>query len=208
MNDQKASWDEKKKELERERDKAREEAHKAVGEKLDLEKKLEKASKEVEDAKASAKKAIDERRDFVLKLEKAAKQVEDVEASAKKAIDEAALKFVDEKRDLEEKLEKAVKQVGDAQASGKKAIYEAVASTTNCYKICLDKFVANLGNGEGKTLEDHVNKLVEAIPRDYKAPVDVAVGMPGPDGDGVKKDDAAMQLRMSQRATKPNPKYV
>lgn len=56
--EQKASWDEKKKALERERDEARKEALKAVVEKRNIEDKLEKAAKQVDDAKASAKKAI------------------------------------------------------------------------------------------------------------------------------------------------------
>lgn len=203
-NDQRARWDEKTKVLERERDEALQAVLKAVGEKHDLEKKLEKAIKEADDAKASAKRAIDERHDLEVKLEKAASN----EAFTKKAINEAALKFVDERRDLEEKLERAVKQVEDAQASGKKAIYEAVASTSNSYKICLDNFVASLGNGEGESLEDHVTELVKAMPHDDGAPADVAVDMPGHEGGEDKKDDAEMQLRMSQRATKPNPKYV
>ncbi|XP_063936905.1 uncharacterized protein LOC108195463 isoform X2 [Daucus carota subsp. sativus] len=207
-NDEKASWDLKMKELERERDEAREEALKAVGEKRDLEKKLEKAAKEAEDAKASAKRAIDERRDLKVKLEKATRQAGSVDSYAKKAISDAAIKFVEEKRDLEEKLEKAVKQVEDAQASGKKAIYEAVASTTNCFKICLDKFVASLGNGEDKSLEDHVSKLVKAIPYDARALTDVTVEVSGHEGDGDNKEDAAGQSRMSQRAPKSNPKYA
>ncbi|KAK1364495.1 hypothetical protein POM88_040056 [Heracleum sosnowskyi] len=183
-NNEKASWDEKKKELEREHSEAREAALKAVGEKRDLEKKLEKAIKEAEDAKASAKRAIDEKHDLEVKLKKAAKHAESVEASTKKAINEAALKFVNEKRDLEEKLTRAVKQVEDAQASGTKAIYEAVASTTNCYKICLDNFVASLGNDEGKSLEDHVTKVFKAMPHDDGAPADVAIDMAGHEGDG------------------------
>lgn len=207
-NDQRANWDEKKKELQRERDEARQAELKAVGEKHDLEKKLEKAIKEAEDAKVSAKRAIEERHDLEVKLEKAVRQAESIGAFTKKAIHEAALKFVDERRDLEEKLERAVKQVEDAQASGKKAIYEAVASTSNCYKICLDNFVASLGNGESKSLEDHVTELVKAMPHDDGAPADLAVDVTGREADGDKKDDAAMQLRMSQRATKPNPKYV
>ncbi|WOH09378.1 hypothetical protein DCAR_0728835 [Daucus carota subsp. sativus] len=87
----------------------------------------------------------------VVKLEKATKQAESVdEAYAKKAI--------------------------NAQASGKKAIYEAVASTTNCFKICIDNFVVSLGiSGEDKSLEDHVSKLVKAIPFDARAPADMAV---------------------------------
>ncbi|KAK1364501.1 hypothetical protein POM88_040062 [Heracleum sosnowskyi] len=183
-NNEKASWDEKKKELERKHNEAREAAFKAVGEKRDLEKKLEKAIKEAEDAKASAKRAIDEKHDLEVKLEKAAKHAESVEASTKKAINEAALKFVNEKRDLEEKFTRAVKQVEDAQASGTKAIYEAVASTINCYKICLDNFVASLGNDEGKSLEDHVTKLFKAMPHDDGAPANVAIDMAGHEGDG------------------------
>ncbi|KAL1809304.1 hypothetical protein ACET3Z_026294 [Daucus carota] len=97
-----------------------------------------------------------------VKLEKATKQAESVETYAKKAINDAH----------------------DAQASGKKAIYKAVASTTNCYKICLDNFVVSLGiSGEDKSLEDHVSKLVKAIPFDARAPADMAVEVAGHDGD-------------------------
>ena len=100
-----------------------------------------------------------------------------------------------ERRDLKEKLEKATKQAEsvdeayakkaiNAQASGKKAIYEAVASTTNCFKICIENFVGSLGiNGEDKSLEDHVRKLVKAIPFDARAPADMAVEVPGQEGD-------------------------
>ncbi|WOH04483.1 hypothetical protein DCAR_0623892 [Daucus carota subsp. sativus] len=100
-----------------------------------------------------------------------------------------------ERRDLKEKLEKATKQAEsvdeayakkaiNAQASGKKAIYEAVASTTNCFKICIENFVVSLGiNGEDKSLEDHVTKLVKAIPFDARAPADMAVEVPGQEGD-------------------------
>nr|XP_017218237.1 PREDICTED: uncharacterized protein LOC108195787 [Daucus carota subsp. sativus] len=56
--DQEASWDVKKKELERECDEARKEALAAVGKKRDIEEKLEKAVKEVNDAKTTSKKAI------------------------------------------------------------------------------------------------------------------------------------------------------
>lgn len=56
--DQKASWDEKKQELERERDEALKKALIAVVEKRNIEEKLEKATKQVDDAEASAKKAI------------------------------------------------------------------------------------------------------------------------------------------------------
>uniref|UniRef100_A0A164TVP9 Uncharacterized protein n=2 Tax=Daucus carota subsp. sativus TaxID=79200 RepID=A0A164TVP9_DAUCS len=103
-----------------------------------------------------------ERLDLKVKLEKATKQAESVETYAKKAINDAH----------------------DAQASGKKAIYKAVASTTNCYKICLDNFVVSLGiSGEDKSLEDHVSKLVKAIPFHARAPADMAVEVPGQEGD-------------------------
>ncbi|KAL8119169.1 uncharacterized protein LOC141661394 [Apium graveolens] len=46
LKDKEAHWDEKKKEIERERDEAREEARKAVNEKRILEQKLEKAAKQ------------------------------------------------------------------------------------------------------------------------------------------------------------------
>ena len=100
-----------------------------------------------------------ERLDLKVKLEKATKRAESVdEAYAKKAI--------------------------NAQASGKKAIYEAVASTTNCFKIYIDNFVVSLGiSGEDKSLEDHVSKLVKAIPFDARAPADMAVEVPGQEGD-------------------------
>lgn len=155
---QKASWDEKKKELERERDRGREEALKAVGEKRDLELKLEEAVRSAEDAKASTK-----------------------------AIYEAALKAVSEKRNLEEKLEKAVKQAEDAKASAKKAIYEAVASTKKRYKTGLGNFIAHLASGEGISLVDYVNEFVKEMPCHDKPPVDGAVDMVGHKGDGAIK---------------------
>lgn len=55
--DQKASWDEKIKLLESDRDEAREEARRAIFEKCDLKKKLENATKEAEDATATNEKA-------------------------------------------------------------------------------------------------------------------------------------------------------
>ncbi|KAL1809307.1 hypothetical protein ACET3Z_026297 [Daucus carota] len=95
--------------------------------------------------------------DLKVKLEKATKQAESVETYAKKAINDAH----------------------DAQASGK-----AVASTTYCYKICIDNFVVSLGiSGEDKSLEDHVSKLVKAIPFHARAPADMAVEVPGQEGD-------------------------
>ncbi|KAL8119183.1 uncharacterized protein LOC141724159 [Apium graveolens] len=204
-NDQIASWDEKKKKFEKECNEAKQAALKAYGEK--------------HEAQQAALKAVSEKQDLEKKLEKAIKEADDAKAFAKRAINEAALKFVNERRDLEEKLkravkqvegdieeklERAVKQVEDAQASGKKAIYE----TSNSYKICLDNFVASLGNCEGKSLEDHVNELAKTMHHDYVSRADVVVEVTGHEGDGDKKDDAAMQLRLSQRATKPNPKYV
>lgn len=90
---QKASWDEKKKELERERDEGRKAALKAVGEKHNLELKLEAAVRRAEDATKAmyeaALKAVSEKHNLEEKLEKAVKQAEDAKASAKKAIDEA-----------------------------------------------------------------------------------------------------------------------
>ncbi|KAL1809305.1 hypothetical protein ACET3Z_026295 [Daucus carota] len=95
--------------------------------------------------------------DLKVKLEKATKQAESVETYAKKAINDAH----------------------DAQASGK-----AVASTTYCYKICIDNFVVSSGiSGEDKSLEDHVSKLVKAIPFHARAPADMAVEVPGQEGD-------------------------
>lgn len=55
--DKKASWDEKIKVLECDRDEAREEARGAILEKCDLKEKLEKAVKEAEDATATNEKA-------------------------------------------------------------------------------------------------------------------------------------------------------
>ncbi|KAL1809306.1 hypothetical protein ACET3Z_026296 [Daucus carota] len=117
-----------------------------------------------------------ERLDLKVKLEKATKQAESVETYAKKAINDAH----------------------DAQASGKKAIYKAVASTTNCYKICLDNFVVSLGiSGEDKSLEDHVSKLVKAIPFHARAPADMAVEVPGQEEEednGQPGDHLAMHV--------------
>lgn len=155
---QKASWDEKKKELERECDEGREEALKAAGEKLNLELKLEEAVRRAEDATASTK-----------------------------AIYEAALKAVNEKQNLEEKLEKAVKQAEDAKASAKKAMYEAVASIRKQYKTGLGNFVAHLANGEGISLVDYVNELVKEMPCHDTPPVNGAVDMAGHKGDGAVK---------------------
>ncbi|KAL8119182.1 uncharacterized protein LOC141724158 isoform X2 [Apium graveolens] len=155
---QKTSWDEKKKELERERDEGREEILKAVGEKRNLELKLEEAIRMAEDAKASSK-----------------------------AIYEVALKAVGEKHNLEEKLEKAVKQAEDAKASAKKAIYEAVTSTKKHYMTGLGNFVAHLANGEGISLVDYVNELVKEMPCHDMPPVDGAVDMAGHKGDRAIK---------------------
>ncbi|KAL8119180.1 uncharacterized protein LOC141724157 isoform X2 [Apium graveolens] len=134
----KASWNVKKKELERERDEGWEKALKAVGEKRNLELKLEEAVRRAEDAKASTK-----------------------------AIHEAALRAVSEKQNLEEKLEKAVKQAEDAKASAKKKIHEAVASTKKRYKTGLEKFLAHLANGEGISLVDYVNEFGKEISCHY-----------------------------------------
>ncbi|WOH04485.1 hypothetical protein DCAR_0623894 [Daucus carota subsp. sativus] len=158
---QKASWDEMKKELERERDDVRKELHKAASEKRDLE----------------------------VKLEKTVKKAEDEKVYAKRAIEEAALKAFSEKRHLEEKLEMAVKQAEDVKAAAKKAIYEAVASTKKCYKSGLSNFVAYLATGEGRSLGDYVNELIEEIPHDNRAPVDAAVDMAGLKGDRAIKDE-------------------
>ena len=157
---QKARWDEMKKELERERDDVRKEVHKAASEKRDLEEKLEKTVKKAEDEKVYAKRAIEE----------------------------AALKAFSEKRHLEEKLGMAVKQAEDFKAAAKKAIYEAGA-TKKCYKIGLSNFVAYLATGEGRSLGDYVNELIEEIPHDNRAPVDAAVDMAGLKGDRAIKDE-------------------
>ncbi|WOH09348.1 hypothetical protein DCAR_0728805 [Daucus carota subsp. sativus] len=157
---QKARWDEMKKELERERDDVRKEVHKAASEKRDLEEKLEKTVKKAEDEKVYAKRAIEE----------------------------AALKAFSEKRHLEEKLGMAVKQAEDFKAAAKKAIYEA-ASTKKCYKIGLSNFVAYLATGEGRSLGDYVNELIEEIPHDNRAPGDAAINMAGLKGDRTIKDE-------------------
>lgn len=65
---------------------------------------------------------------------------------------EEARNAVNEKRSLEQKLEKAAKQ----------------------YKTGLGSFVAHLANGEGKSLGDYVNELVNETPCNNRAPADEA----------------------------------
>ncbi|KAL1809298.1 hypothetical protein ACET3Z_026288 [Daucus carota] len=172
-------------------------------ERLDLKVKLEKATKQAESVETYAKKAINDAHDAQASGKKAIyKAVASTTNCYKICLDNfvVSLGISGEDKSLEDhvKLEKATKQAEsvetyaekaindahDAQASGKKAIYKAVASTTNCYKICLDNFVVSLGiSGEDKSLEDHVSKLVKAIPFHARAPADMAVEVPGQEGD-------------------------
>lgn len=146
--DQKASWDEKIKLLEYDRDEAREEAHRAIFEKCDLKKKLENATKEAEDATATNEKVVSTIRELVTGLATSQeqnavlkKQVSDLKSQIEEFKDQKAIcaqkkknlerycdegwkkasSAISEMRDIQDKLEKASKEAEDAKASAKKA---------------------------------------------------------------------------------------
>ncbi|XP_074323229.1 uncharacterized protein LOC141660167 [Apium graveolens] len=146
--DQKASWDEKIKVLERDRDEAREEARGAISEKCGLKEKLEKAVQEANDATTTNEKVVSTIKELVTSLATSqeqnavlTKQVSDLKSqiqewekqksicaeknkNLEKYCDEGwtkASRAISKLRDIEDKLEKASKEAKDAKASAKKA---------------------------------------------------------------------------------------